>query len=132
MDAAAAVYHAGRVDQLLLSGNKTEGYDEPAAMRKALVQRGVPADRCVLDGEGFTTFESVLRARDTFGQKSLCIISQRDHASRAVYIAKAAGMDAVAYPAKDVNSGVLHIKIRECLARVRAVLDMHLGRKPPD
>jgi SanA protein len=133
IEAAAAVFAAGKVDYLLVSGdNHSVDYDEPTAMKDALVKRGVPADRIVLDYAGFSTLDSVVRAKKVFGLSEFCVISQRDHAQRAVYIAQTKGIDAVAYPAKDVSARQgIRTRLRESLARVRTLLDLHLlGRKP--
>jgi SanA protein len=131
--AAAALFRAKKVDYLLVSGdNHASTYDEPTAMKSALLRLGVPEDRIVLDYAGFSTLDSVVRAKNVFGLSELCIISQRDHALRAVYIARANGIDVVAFPAKDVpGRGGLRTRLRESLARVRTLLDVHLmGRKP--
>ena len=133
MRAAADLFNAGRVDYLLVSGdNHRAGYDEPTAMRDALVARGVPADRIVIDYAGFRTLDSVVRAKTVFGQTELCIVSQRDHAMRAVYIARAHGVSAVGFAAQDVGFHFgLRTHLRESLARVRAVLDVKLLRREP-
>lgn len=131
--AAAAVFHAGKVDHLLVSGdNHAADYDEPSAMKEALVRLGVPGDRIALDHAGFSTLDSVVRARKVFGLSEFCVITQRDHARRAIYIARAQGIDAVAFPARDVPARhALRTRVRESLARVRTLLDVHvLGRAP--
>jgi SanA protein len=131
--AAAAAFQAQKVDYLLVSGdNHTVTYDEPTAMQQALVRLGVPEDRIVLDYAGFSTLDSVVRAKKVFGLSEFCVITQRDHALRAIYIAKANGIDAVGFPAKDVSKlRGLRTRCRESLARVRTLLDVHvLGRKP--
>ena len=133
IEAAAAVFAAGKADYLLVSGdNHAVAYDEPTAMRDALVRRGVPVDRVVLDYAGFSTLDSVVRAQKVFGQSALCLVTQPDHARRALYIARAKGIDAVAYPAADVTARQgLRTRLRESLARVRTLLDLHvLGRAP--
>ena len=93
---------------------------------------GVPEDRIVLDYAGFSTLDSVVRAKKVFGLSDFCVITQRDHALRAIYIAKANGIDAVGFPARDVSAlNGLRTRVRESLARVRTLLDIHLlGRKP--
>src|ERR1041385_4565145 len=130
---AAALFQAHKVDYLLLSGdNHASNYDEPTAMKQALVRRGIPQNRIVLDYAGFSTLDSIVRAKKVFGLSEFCVITQREHALRAIYIAKANDIKAVAFPAKDVPmlSG-LRTRIRESLARVRTLLDVHvLGRKP--
>lgn len=132
--AAVELFNAGKVDYLLVSGdNRTAGYDEPTAMRDALVAAGVSEDRIVLDYAGFRTLDSVVRAKKVFGLSDLCIITQRDHAMRALYIAKANGISAVGFAAADVRTlrGGLRTKIRESFARVVMLLDVHvLGREP--
>jgi SanA protein len=127
------LYRQGKVGHLLVSGdNSRKDYDEPTAMRDALVALGVPGDRVVLDYAGFSTLDSVVRARDVFGQNQLLIVSQKDHVMRAIYIARAKGMDAIGVSAEDVGFGVgLRTDCREALARVRTVLDVWVwGRTP--
>jgi len=132
--AAVELFNAGKVDYLLASGdNRTIGYDEPTAMKDALVAAGVPESRIVLDYAGFRTLDSVVRAKKVFGLSDMCIITQRDHAMRALYIAKANGIEAVGFAAADVRTmrGGLRTKVRESFARVVMLLDVHvLGRKP--
>jgi len=133
MAAAAAVFQAQKVDYLLVSGdNHVSTYDEPTAMKQALVRLGIPEDRIVLDYAGFSTLDSIVRAKKVFGQSELCIITQKDHALRALYIARANGISAVGFPAKDVSTlKGLRTRVRESLARVRTLLDVHiLGREP--
>lgn len=131
--AAAAVFRAGKVDYLLVSGdNHVATYDEPTAMQRALVRLGVPADRIVLDYAGFSTLDSIVRAQKVFGLSEFCVITQRDHALRAIYIARAHGIAAVGFSASDVPAwGGLRTRLRESLARVRTLLDVHVsGRQP--
>ena len=131
--AAVELFKAGKVDYLLVSGdNHAVHYDEPTAMRDALVAGGVPEERIVLDYAGFSTLDSIVRAKKVFGLSELCIISQRDHAMRALYFARHNGIDAVGFAARDVTGRhSVRTNIRESLARVRALLDVHLlARKP--
>ncbi len=133
MEAAATLFRAGKVDHLLVSGdNHVVTYDEPTAMKDALVGLGVPADRIVLDYAGFSTLDSVVRAKRVFGLSSFCVVSQKDHAMRAIYIAQSNGIDAVAFAARDVSTlSGLRTRMRESLARVRALLDVHILRRSP-
>lgn len=133
IEAAARLYHAGKASHLLVSGdNRTEYYDEPTAMTEALVKLDVPRDKIVRDYAGLSTLDSVVRAREIFGQDKLIIVSQTDHAVRAVYIAKVKGIDACAYPARDVGSvGGFKQHLREVLARVKTVLDVNILNRQP-
>lgn len=131
--AAAELYAAGKVEYLLVSGdNGTKSYDEPTAMKAALVRAGVPDDRVVLDFAGFRTLDSVVRAREVFGQTRITIVSQRFHNERAVYLARRHGIAAYGYNAPDVGgAGGAAVRAREVLARVKAVLDVRvLGTRP--
>lgn len=134
IEAAAQLYHAGKVSYLLVSGdNHTKGYDETSAMKESLIGKGVPETRVVCDYAGFSTLDSMVRAGKVFGLDGFTIITQRDHALRAVYIARHHGLDVVAYPAQDVGkqSG-LRTKAREALARVKALLDLNLLNRQPE
>ena len=124
--AAAQLYHAGRVRHLLLSGdNGTRGYDEPADMKTALLGLGVPADAMTLDDAGFRTLDSVVRARAVFGQTQLTVITDRFHAYRAVFLARHYGVDAIAFPSREVDlRASFKSRVRECGADLKACLDL--------
>lgn len=130
---AAKLYHAGKVDFIIASGdNHIKEYDEPSAMRDSLISRGVPENRIILDFAGFRTLDSVVRAKEVFGCDSLTIISQSDHCARALYIAESNGIDAVAIAAP-LRAGRLvrtRLAIREWLARDKMMLDLWVGKRP--
>lgn len=130
---AAELYHAGKVDYIIASGdNHTRQYDEPTAMRDSLMVHGVPEDRIILDFAGFRTLDSVVRAKEVFGCDSLTIISQSDHNARALYLAGANGIDAIAISAP-LRAGRwvrTRLTIREWLARDKMMLDIWFGKKP--
>ena len=103
MDAAAALYHRRKVSRFILSGDKHEDYDEPAAMQNALAERSIPAEACILDGKGFDTIDSILHARDLSGCNSYIIVSQDFHCERAVFLAGSLGVKAIAFTADEVE-----------------------------
>lgn len=131
IDAAVALFRAGKIDYILVSGDNSEShYNEPETMRKDLIARGVPAERIYLDYAGFRTLDSILRCRDVFGQTHITIISQPFHNQRALFIAGRKGMDAIAFNAKDVNRYAgLKTQLREKLARVKMILDLLFGMR---
>jgi len=133
MEAAAALFKAGKVKALIVSGdNGTQGYDEPTDMKRVLMQMGVPAEKVVCDYAGFRTLDSVVRAKEVFGQQRMIFVSQRFHNARAIYLARAFGIEAYGLDATDVPVA-LSVKtfLREKLACVKAVLDVNvLGTKP--
>ena len=136
IDAAAKLYHAGKVEYLIVSGNQQMGgrskgsYDEPADMRDALVARGVPAERIYRDRAGYRTLDSVLRARDIFGLDRAIVISQAFHVERALYLARAHGLDFSGFAARDVPEFYgLRVQAREVAARVAAIFDVAFNRR---
>ncbi len=133
IESAAKLYHAGKVRALIVSGdNGTYDYDEPAIMKEQLVALGVPAERIVCDCAGFRTLDSVVRAKQVFGQSRVIFVSQRFHNQRAIYLAQHHGMEAWGFDAADPPSEMtLRTRLREKFACVKALLDMHvLGTRP--
>lgn len=133
MDAAAGLYRAGKVRKVLASGdNATAFYDEPTAMRKALVARGVPEGDIVLDYAGFRTLDSVVRARTVFGLSRCTIVTDDFHLPRALYIAQERGLQAVGYQTTPLPREVSpRTYAREVGARSLVWLDLHvLDRQP--
>lgn len=131
--AASALYHAGKVQRLLVSGdNGRPDYDEPSAMRDALVAQGVPAAKITRDFAGFRTLDSVVRAKEVFGLERVIVVSQAFHVERAIFLARAHGLTAYGFAAADVGGPVgLKVRLREGLSRVAAVLDVHVLRSRP-
>lgn len=132
ISAAVALYKAGKVKHFLISGdNGTKEYNEPEDMKQSLIAKGVPENAITLDYAGFDTYDSMIRAKEIFGQKSFTVISQRFHVKRAVYIARSFGINAKGYCAKDVRaSASFRGRIRETFARVKAWGEVLLGVKP--
>ncbi|MBE6564760.1 MAG: SanA protein [Ruminococcaceae bacterium] len=132
MDTAIALYKDGRVPKLLLSGDHgREDYDEVNAMRAYALERGVPSSDMFTDHAGFSTYESVYRARDVFAVEKAVIVTQEYHLHRALYIAESLGVEAVGvsadlhtYRGQPIRDG------REVLARVKDVFSCLFAVKP--
>ncbi|MGF1533274.1 MAG: vancomycin high temperature exclusion protein [Bernardetiaceae bacterium] len=131
IEAAARLYHSGKVQHLLLSGdNRRQDYNEPVYMRAALRNHGIPDQAMTLDFAGFRTLDSVVRCRVVFGQARIVVISQDFHNQRALFLCDAFGLDAVGFNARHVPSN-LKMRFREMMARVKAILDVYvLGTEP--
>ena len=134
IQAAAALYHAGKVGKLVISGasNPEMFLDEISDMKKGLVALGVPESDIIEDGKGVRTLDSVLRMRDVFGCGDFIAISQREHCERALYLADHNGISAIGFAAK-IPPGMYFSErvisaLREPLARVKAVLDAAIKR----
>ena len=133
IDAAEALWKAGKIRLILVSGDNSEKYyNEPEKMKKALIERGVPKDRIVCDYAGLRTLDSVVRAKEIFGLNDMVFVSQRFHNERAAYLAKANGIAYCGFNARDVvTKGGLKTKLREVGARVKMWLDVRvLGTQP--
>ncbi|WP_193211651.1 SanA/YdcF family protein [Luteolibacter marinus] len=129
IDAAEELWKAGKLRCVIVSGfnNEEDSYNEPRKMRQALIDRGVPGDRIVFDFAGVRTLDSVVRAKKVFEADEVTFISQKFHNERAMYLAKANGMKACGYNARDVEGrGGLRTKLREVGARVLMWLDVHV------
>jgi SanA protein len=133
IDAAVEVWEAGKVDVIIVSGdNRTRFYNEPRDMRQALIARGVPNDRIVSDFAGLRTLDSVVRAKEIFGADPVLFISQRFQNERAIYLAKANGIEAFGYNARDVSRQAgWKTRIREVGARVKMWLDVRFLNTRP-
>lgn len=132
--ACASLYKAKKISKILISGdNCTKGYNEPESMKQALMKQGVPEKDIILDYAGFRTLDSIIRAREVFGQEKFTIISQQFHNERAVYLALANGMDVVAFNAKQINGTQTEFKtgyLREGFARIKMFIDIWFGKQP--
>ena len=135
LQAAAKLYHAGKVQILVVSGasRPEEFYDEIPAMTRGLVALGVPEDAIIGDNKGLRTLDSVLRMRDIFGYDDFITISQRDHLERALYLADHHGISTIGFEA-GISSGLylnewLGSAIRAPLSNVKAILDIAIDRR---
>ena len=119
LDTAIALYKKGAAPKLLLSGdNSVPEYSEPDSMYRYALSQGVADEDIFLDFAGFSTYDSVYRARDVFCAERLVIVTQKYHLFRALKIADALGLEA-----KGVSSdqreyvGRYYRELREVLAR---------------
>nr|UOP05655.1 YdcF family protein [Conchiformibius kuhniae] len=109
--------------------NSRHGYNEPDAMIAALVAQGVPAGKITPDYAGLRTLDSVLRMRDIFGQNGYIVVSQKFHNERAVYLARAHGIEAYGYNAADVGQYAgIKTRVREYGARLKMFWDVWTGK----
>lgn len=133
INAAARLFRMGKVRHLLVSGdNHLYGYNEPEAMKRALIAAHVPPAAITLDYAGLRTLDSIVRAARVFGARHFTIISQRDHDDRALLIAKHYGINAIAYAADDVAfQSAVKAHIHEWLAQVKVILDLFILHTAP-
>ncbi|WP_394330178.1 SanA/YdcF family protein [Kaistella palustris] len=125
MDATALLYHHGKIKKIIVSGEKSRGYDEPSAMKKYLVyQEGVPENIITEDPKGFKTQASISNCKKIYKANDVIIVSQGFHNLRALFYARNNNINALGFDAQDVlsNQSYYRNQSREFLARVYAVI----------
>ena len=132
LDEALLLYRMGRVPRILVSGDhRTAAYDEPNAMRLYLEANGVPPEAVFMDHAGFDTYSSMWRARHVFGAQRIVVVTQRFHLARAVWCARALGMEAEGSAAdRHLYRGIAWLQVREVVSRTKAFVDVNIGRAP--
>jgi|SRR5690606_24685668 len=133
IETAAELYKKGKIDHLILSGdNRTIYYNEPMAMLKALLKKGVPASAITLDYAGLRTLDSIVRCKEIFGQDKFIIITQPFHSYRALFISDYHDISAIAMVAEEPDFEYsVKVRLREYLARTKAVLDLYVLKTGP-
>ncbi len=133
MQAAVDLFKSGKIKFIIVSGdNSIMEYNETRDMKNSLIQMGIPEDKIVEDFAGFSTLDSVLRAKEVFGQDSLTIISQEFHNERAIFIGKNHDIYSLGFNAKDVPKRYGTVTVtREYFARVKALMDVYILESMP-
>jgi len=127
-----SLYQSGAAGKLLMSGDHGQtDYDEVNVMKQFAVDEGVPSEDVFMDHAGFSTYESLYRARDVFAADTVIIVTQKYHLYRALYIAKALGLNAYGV-ASDPRTyhGQAYRDLREVLARCKDFITC-LFQPPP-
>lgn len=125
MEATAMLFHHKKIKKIIVSGEKSQGYNEPKAMKNYLIyQEGVPEHIIIEDPNGFRTQASITNCKNTFKENNVIIVSQGFHNLRAIFYARNQNMNALGYDAQDVlkKENFYRNQSREFLARVKAVV----------
>ena len=125
MNAAALLYHHGKVKKIIVSGEKSRGYNEPLAMKNYLVyQEGIPENIITEDPKGFKTQISISNCKNIYKEQNIIIVSQGFHNLRALFYARNENMNALGFDAQDVmrRESFYRNQFREFFARVQAVV----------
>ena len=126
------LYELGAAPKLLMSGDHgRKGYDEVDAMKHFAVDAGIDSDDVFMDHAGFSTYESMYRAKEIFQAKRIIIVTQEYHLYRAIYIAESLGLEAYGVSSDyRAYSGQVRMDLREMLARVKDFGTSLLQPKP--
>jgi len=119
MNLALELYRKQLARNILLSGDGTDPfYNETVAMKRFALMNDVPASRIFADAKGYSTYDSVLRAREMYGVEKAYIVSQKFHLPRVLWLGGAVGMDVLGVPTGPVD-GELYYSVREIPARTK-------------
>ncbi len=126
------VYKAGAAPKLLMSGDHgQENYNEVGAMKNFAIENGAPSEDVFMDHAGFSTYETIYRAKEIFDADKVIIVTQRYHLHRALYIAEQFGIEAYGVSADlDTYAGQSIRNFREMLARNKDFLNCIFKPKP--
>ena len=126
------LYKEGVAPKIIMSGDhSTEEYDEVNIMKQYAVDRGVPSEDIFMDHAGFSTYESMYRAKEIFDAKNIVIVTQEYHLYRALYIANQFDINAYGVNADPRKyAGQLYREFREILARNKDVLNCFIKPEP--
>lgn len=132
LDTGIELYKSGKVKKLLMTGDHGQvTYDEVNGMRRYAIGKGIPEQDIFMDHAGFSTYDSMYRARDIFLIKKAIIVTQEFHLPRALYIARSLGLyvDGVTADKRDY-AGEGYLYFRELFARTKAVAQLAISMKP--
>ena len=133
MEAVSLLYHHEKIKNIIVSGEKSKGYDEPAAMKKFLIyQEGIPEDIILEDPKGFNTHASILRSKNVYKRKNIIIVTQGFHNIRALFFARNNSMNALGFNAREISKpeSFYRNQFREFFARILAVTYYIIGYSP--
>lgn len=123
LDKAAELYEMGVSNRIIVSGDhRSRYYDEVNTMKNYLIGKGIPSECIFMDHAGLSTYDSMYRAVNVFGVKSAVVVTQKYHMYRALYDARAMGIEAYGVTTVEADySGQAYRDIREVAARIKDV-----------
>ena len=121
LEEAIQLYKDNKAAKIIMSGDHgREDYDEVNVMKRFAIEKGVPSSDIFMDHAGFSTYESIYRAKEIFQVQKMIIVTQDYHLYRALYIANELGIEAVGYASNPrTYRGQLKCDVREIAARCK-------------
>ncbi len=119
LDYAVDLYKNKKAPKIIMSGDHgRKEYDEVNIMKNYAIEQGIPSEDIFMDHAGFSTYESIYRARDVFLAEKVIIVTQKYHLYRALYVADSLGLEAVGVASNPRRyAGQAYRDLREVLAR---------------
>ncbi len=132
LEKGISLYKSGAAPRILMSGDHGRtGYNEVAVMKQYAIDAGISSSDIFMDHAGFSTYESMIRARDIFEVKSPIIVTQKYHLYRAVFIGKNLNLNCLGIATDDFkHGGQFYRSLRECAARCKDILTVMLNTPP--
>lgn len=114
-----ALYKNGASNKIIMSGDHgQEDYNEVIVMKNYAIEKGVKSEDIFMDHAGFSTYDSIYRAKNVFNAKKIIVVTQKYHMYRALYIAKQLGIEAYGVNSDpQTYSGQVIRELREIVAR---------------
>ena len=127
------LYHADKVDRLIVTGDDGRFHvDEVAVMKQLAIDEGVPAEDVQIDDHGYRTYESCKRAVEVFDVREAVVVTQRFHLARALYLCDAFDMEVQGLVADRTKyQDIAQFWVRDSLASVKAWWDIHVFEPAP-
>jgi len=132
LEEAIKLYKSNVSSKIIMSGDHgKEEHDEVNIMKNYAIEKGIPSEDIFMDHAGFSTYESIYRARDIFEVKKVVIVTQKYHLYRALYIANQLGLEAYGVGADPRQYvGATYREIREIIARDKDFIKCIFKPKP--
>lgn len=126
------LYKEGISEKIIVSGDHGRvDYDEVNVMKKYLIDAGIPSENIFMDHAGFSTYESMYRAKEIFGTQKIVLVTQEYHMYRALFICNSLGIEALGSPADPrVYAGAFMRNVREWIARDKDIFYCLFRVKP--
>ena len=132
LDEGIKLYNSGVAPKIIMSGDHgRKGYDEVNIMKGYAIKKGVPSEDIFMDHAGFSTYESIYRAKEIFDADNIIIVTQEYHLYRALYISDKLNVNAYGVNSNPRKySGQLYREFREILARNKDFVNCIIKPEP--
>ena len=132
LDTAISLYENNVSSKIIMTGDHgRKNYDEVNIMKDYTIKNGIKSEDIFMDHAGFSTYESIYRAKEIFKAKKVVIVTQKYHLYRALYIANKLGLEAYGVNSDPRRySGASYRELREVLARNKDFFKCIIKPKP--
>ncbi len=129
---AISLYENNTSSKIIMSGDHgREEYDEVNTMKNFAIEKGVPSENIFMDHAGFSSYESIYRAKEIFEAKKVVIVTQEYHLYRSLYVANRLGVEAYGVASNPrIYGGEAYRELREILARNKDFVKCIFKPKP--